>query len=251
MFVAASTDCFKELSYEDCIEKIVDLEFSAIDLTIDENGHHLKPSEVVSNMDSALAKCTSTRRLTVAGYNLICNEEGESYLNVFDACCKLAKATRVVTLTVQSGEHGTPFNEEVEKFKSLVKIADQYGIRVGMRSQHGHLSADPDTVSVICGHVKGLGLSLDPSHYVYGQDRELNYEKLLEYVQAVYLRDSTKDDLQVRIGQGIIDYGKLVNLLQKQGYERSLVIDVARQEDVDHLGEIRKMRLLLESLLIV
>ena len=182
---------------------------------------------------------------------LLIDSEGEEYLNVFESCCKLAKATRVVTLTVESGEHGTPFNEEVERFKSMVKIGEQYGVRVGMRSLHGHLSADPDTVSVICGHVKGLGLALDPSHYVYGQDRELNYEKLLEYVQTVYLRDSTKDDLQVRIGQGIIDYGKLVNLLQKQGYDRALVIDIGRQDDVDHFGEIRKMRLLLESLLIV
>ena len=251
MFVAASNDCFKELSYADCIEKIVDLEFSAIELSIDENGNHIRPSEIVEDMDKAIAKCTSTRRLAVSGYNLIINEEGEQYLRVFEECCKLAKATRVVTLTVQSGEHGTPFNEEVERFKSMVKIGKQYGVRVGMRSQHGHLSADPDTVSVICGHVKWLGLSLDPTHYVYGQDRELNYEKLLQYVQVVYLRDSTKDDLQVQIGQGIIDYGKLVSLLQKQGYDRALVIDVARQADVDHMGEIRKMRLLLESLLIV
>ena len=251
MFVAASNDCFKELSYADCVEKIVDLEFSAIELSIDENGNHIRPSEVVEDMEQAMAKCTSTRRLTVAGYNLIINAEGEEYINIFEACCKLAKATRVVTLTVQSGEHGTPFNEEVERFKSMVKIAELYGVRVGMRSQHGHLSADPDTVSVICGHVKGLGLSLDPSHYVFGQERELNYEKLLEYVQTVYLRDSTKDDLQVRIGQGIIDYGKLISLLQKQGYDRALVIDIGRQDDVDHLGEIRKMRLLLESLLIV
>lgn len=251
MFVAASNDCFKELSYPDCVEKIVDLEFSAIELSIDENGNHIRPSEVVADMDKAIAKCTSTRRLTVSGYNLIINAEGEEYLNIFESCCKLAKATRIVTLTVQSGEHGTPFNEEVERFKSMVKIGEQYGVRVGMRSQHGHLSADPDTVSVICGHVKGLGLSLDPSHYIYGQDRELNYEKLLEYVQTVYLRDSTKDDLQIQIGQGVIDYGKLINLLQKQGYDRALVIDIARQNDVDHMGEIRKMRLLLESLLIV
>ena len=250
MFVAASTNCFRELSLEDCIEKLVDLQFSSIDMSIDENGNHVRPSEVVADFEKSLNRCIATRRMNVAGYNLVINAEGAEYLNIFSECCKLAKATRVVSLTVQSGEHGTPFNEEVERFKSMVKIGETSGVRVGMRSQAGHLSADPDTVSVICGHVKGLGLSLDPSHYVFKQDRELNYEKLLEYVQTVYLRDSTKDQLQVRIGQGIIDYGKLINLLRKQGYDRALVVDIARQPDIDHLGEIRKMRLLLESLLI-
>lgn len=251
MFVAASNDCFHELSFEDCVEKIVDLEFSSIDLTLNDRGNHIRPSDFVDDLDKGIAQCTATRRLSIAGYNLMINKEGEEYLNVFETCCKLAKATRVVTLTVESGEHGTPFNEEVERFKSLVKIGERYGVRVGMRSKAGHLSADPDTVSVICGHVKGLGLSLDPSQYVYGQERELNYDKLLDYVQTVYLRDSTKDDLQVRIGQGVIDYGKLINQLQKKGYDRTLVVDIQRQDDVDHMGELRKMRLLLESLLLI
>jgi sugar phosphate isomerase/epimerase len=113
------------------------------------------------------------------------------------------------------------------------------------------LSADPDTVSVICGHVKGLGLALDPSHYIYGQERELNYDKLLKYVQTVYLRDSTRDQLQVRVGQGVIDYGKLINQLEKHHYDRALIVDIAPQKEIDQLGEIRKLRLLLESLLVV
>ena len=251
MFVAASTNCFREFSFEDCVEKIVDLEFSAIEIVLDENSNHFKPSQVAEDLNNAIAFCSSTRRLAVVGYNLEIAGSGDDYFHTFEECCKLAKATKVVALTVESGEHGTPFNEEVERFKSLVKISEQYGIRVGMRSKHGHLSADPDTVSVICGHVEGLGLALDPSQYVYGQEKELNYEQLLKYVQAVYLRDSTKDDLQVRIGQGIIDYGKLINLLRKEAYDRALVVDIARQDDVDHMGEIRKMRLLLESLLIV
>lgn len=251
MFVAASNDCFHDLSFDECVEKLVDLEFSSIDLTLNDHGNHIRASEVLENLEQAITRCTSTRRLSVAGYNLIIDKVGEEYLNVFEACCKLAKATKVVTLTVESGEHGTPFNEEVERFKSLVKIGERYGVRVGMRSKAGHLSADPDTVSVICGHVKGLGLSLDPSHYIFGQERESNYDKLLEYIQAVYLRDSTKDQLQVRVGQGVIDYGKLINQLQKQGYDRALVVDIQRQEDVDHMGEMRKMRLLLESLLII
>lgn len=251
MFVAASTNCFHDLEFDNAVEKILDLEFSAIELNLDENGSHIKPSEVLADFDAAIDRCSSTRRLNVVGYDLNITSEGAEYMDTFTECCKLAKATKVVSITVRSGEHGTPFNEEVEKLKKMVDIADAHGVRVGIRSEVGHLSADPDTVSVICSHVKGLGLSLDPTHYVYKAERNLNYDKLLGYVQTVYLRDSTKEDKQVRVGQGIIDYGKLINQLRKTSYKRALVVDIDSQNDeTDHMGEMRKMRLLLESLLV-
>jgi hypothetical protein len=54
----------------------------------------------------------------------------------------------------------------------------------------------------------------------------------------------------VRVGQGVIDFGKLINHLRKIGYNRALVVDIPPLDGVDQLGEIRKMRLLLESLLV-
>lgn len=253
MFVAATTACYPELSLDEAVEKLGDLEFSHIEVDIDEDSNHLKPSQVQGDFAKALDSVLSTRRLTVAGFGLKLKGEGRPYLESFKSCCVLAKAAKVVTLTVDSGEHGTPFNEEVERYKQLVKIAEYHGVRVAMRSQVGRLSADPDTVSVICGHVKGLGLSLDPSHYHFGKENATGYEKLMEYVHNVYLRDSTVDKLQVRVGQGLIDYGRLVNLLSKVNYRRALCVDIQPDSDpeIDHDGEMRKLRLLLESLVVV
>lgn len=254
MFIAATTLCYPHLSLDDTIEKLAQLEFSHIELDIHENSHHIPTSQVRENLQQAYEIVNSTRRLTVVGLNLQIDGEGDDYYDTFKDCCELAKFSKIVTLTVPSGEHGTPFNEEVERFKKLVKIADQHGVRVSMRSQAGHLSADPDTVSVICGHVKGLGLALDPSHYLLGNpNHSLNYEKLLEYVHNVSLRDSTSDKLQVRVGQGVIDYGRLIQLLQKVHYKRALCVDIAPTDDpeIDHDGELRKLRLLLESLLLI
>ena len=251
MFVAASTSCFNNLDLAEAIEKIVDLEFTCTELCMDEHTGHFSPTLAVEDFNQAVELASSTRRLSVSGYTLDIEQQGQEYYDVFTACCKMAKANKVVTITVRSGEHGTPFNEEVEKFKKLVAIAEQHGVRVGMRSEHGHLSGDPDQVSVICGHVKGLGLSFDPSQYIYQADKPVDCDKLMPYFQAVYFRDSTKDDLQVRVGQGVIDYGKLINQLRKLRYDRALIVDIKPKPDLDHMGEMRKMRLLLESLLIV
>lgn len=251
MFVAASTSCFKNLNLAEAIEKIVDLEFTCIELCMDETTGHFSPTLAVENFNQAVELASSTRRLSVSGYTLDIVQQGQEYYDVFTACCKMAKLNKVVTITVRSGEHGTPFNEEVEKFKKLVGIAEQHGVRVGMRSEYGHLSGDPDQVSVICGHVKGLGLSFDPSQYIYKAEKPADCDKLMPYFQAVYFRDSTKDELQVRVGQGVIDYGKLINQLRKLRYDRALIVDIEPKSDLDHMGEMRKMRLLLESLLIV
>ena len=251
MFVAASTSCFSHLSFEEAIGKIVDLEFTAIEVDVSEDGDHLKPSQVAQDVAWASDFCQSTHRLNVTSYFVDIRAEGEAYYEQFEAICKLAKNTKVVTLTVPSSPLGTPFNEEVERFKKLVAMADAQGVRVGMLSTTGHVSEDPDTVGVICDHVKGLALSLDPSHYIYQRANPPDIEKLYKYVHHVYLRDTSQEQLQIRVGQGEIDYGKLVNMLSKVNYQRALCIQIQPDNETDHLGEMRKLRLLLESLLMV
>jgi sugar phosphate isomerase/epimerase len=120
---------------------------------------------------------------------------------------------------------------------------------VSIRSQIGRLSEDPDTVVVLCDNVKGLGVTLDPSHYICEPNTGRHYEKLTKYTYNVHLRDTSKKSLQVRVGQGEVDYGKLINLLRRVGYDRGLCIHMQPLPGVDHAAELRKLRLLLESLI--
>ena len=46
-----------------------------------------------------------------------------------------------------------------------------------------------------------------------------------------------------------MEYGKLFNQLERVGYKRALSVHLPPLENVDQVGELRKMRLLLESLL--
>ena len=185
----------------------------------------------------------------VCSYDVHIDAEGEEYFEQFAAICRLGKASKVVTLTVPSGELGTPFNEEVERLQRLVDFAEAEGVRVAMKSQIGRLSEDPDTVKVLCDNVKGLGLTLDPSHYFCGNHSQKNLDKIMEYVFHVHLRDSKKDELQVRVGQGEIDYAKVVGQLSRVGYTHALSIQMTPTPAYDQRGELRKLRLLLETLL--
>ncbi len=248
MFVAASIDCFPDFSPQEALEVLADLEFSAVEFPLHESGRGLKPSEVHADLERSARFCRDTHRLDIAALDIEL-APGPEYYTQFTSCCKLAKAIKVVTLVVPCSELGTPFNEEIERLRKLVEIASLEGAVVGLKTQTGRMTQDPDTAVVLCDNVKGLRLTLDPSHYVTGPHQGGSIEKVMRYVQHVHLRDSTKQKLHVRVGQGEIDYGKLITQLSKVGYDRALSVHMTPIEGHDHRAEMRKMRLLLESLL--
>ncbi len=249
MFVAATTECFLDLSLPMALERLADLEFTSVELALFEDADQFKPSQIAADVEAAAAICRNTQRLNVVAFDVRITAQKEAHYEQFTAICRLAKATKVVTLTVPSSELGTPFNEEVEHLRRLVDIATLHGVRVGLKSQIGRISEDIDTVMVLCDNVKGLGLTLDASAFIFGPAQGRSYDKLMKYVYHVQLRDTNKKAFQVRVGQGDIEYGRLISQLQKLKYNRALTVNITEQEGVDHIGELRKLRLLLESLL--
>jgi sugar phosphate isomerase/epimerase len=231
------------------MRQLVDLEFSCVEIAIHETEGHLRPSAVSLDFDRALQAVRETHRLTPVAFSVDIQAPEDQYYRQFAACCKLAKATKVVTITVRAAELGTPFNAEVERLRLMTGIASVEGVRVGLLTEVGRMTEEPSTAAVICDSVKGLGITLDPSHYVFGPRAGVNYDNLYRYVYHVRLRDTSRDQLQVRVGQGEVEYGRLIAQLARFQYNRALCIEMLPMPDADQLAELRKMRLLLESLL--
>jgi sugar phosphate isomerase/epimerase len=252
VFVAASTDCFSTLPFDGALGRLVDLEYTRVEVCLHEHGNQLKPSQVHANLEQAIHLCRDTHRLTPVSYSIDIDAPEPEYYHQFTSCCKLAKATKVVITSVPSAELGTPFNAEIERLRELVRIATLEGVVVGLKTQVGRMTQDPTTAMVLCDNVKGLAITLDPSHYVFGPLAGVDYDCLLKYVCHTHLRDTNKQELQVRVGQGEIEYGRLITQLSRLKYNRALCVDISDVESVDeedHMAEMRKMRLLLESLL--
>ena len=117
MFVAASSRCFPELPLEAALLQLVELEYSAVEIMVHETGGHLKPSEVLTDPERAMLLCRQTHRLTPVALSVEIEAPEPDYYQQFAACCRLAKAIKVVTITVRSAELGTPFNAEVERLQ--------------------------------------------------------------------------------------------------------------------------------------
>jgi len=162
----------------------------------------------------------------------------------------LANHVGACRVVVRSSELGTPFNEEVERLQRMVAIAQLEEVVVSLLTETGRMSESPDTVTVLCNHAKGLGIALDPSYFIYGRgEPPLHGAALQACPPCSDCRDTKKDKFQVRVGQGDVEYGKLIARLERYGYKQALSIDIVPQPDVDQAAELRKFRLLLESLL--
>ncbi len=250
MFVAATTRCFADLPFDAALQRLVDLEYTSVEIMLGESRGHIAPSWILDNLDKAVQACRNTRRLTPCAFSVdIEATDEQQYYAQFAACCKLAKTIKVVTMVVPSAELGTPFNAEVERLQEMTRIATVEGRRVGLLTQVDRMTENPDTAVVLCDSVKGLGITLDPSHFICGPHGGASFEQLMKYVYHVRLRDTSKQQMQVRVGQGEVEYGRLVNQLNKVGYDRALTVDIVAMADVEHAAEMRKMRLLLESLI--
>lgn len=259
MFVAASTLCWPDLELQAAIELLQDLEFTAIEIAIQESIGPLRPAEILEDEDRAIQILRSSHRMDISGYRLELASTGDEHYEQFATMCRIAKTTKVVNISVPSAEKGTPFNEEVEHLQKLVSIAEGEGVRLSVRCMLGCLSEDPDTLLVLCNNVDGLGVALDPSVAMIAANEQpaiakamavgKGFDQLLKFVTNCQLRDTKKDQFQVSVGQGEVDYGKLVTQLEREKYKRALTVDMSPMDDFDHRVELRKLRRLLESLI--
>ncbi len=246
MIVAAATTCISDVPLQEVFDRLADLEYTNIELVIGPNGS-LKPEEIRPKLDRLVHLCRTSRRVTPVALFFDLDPSAPVYFEHFSAACQLAKALKVVVMTVRSSVPGTPFNEEVERLRNLVQTATNHGVVVGLLTERGRLTELPDTVGSLCKTVKGLCVTLDPSHYTFQYSKPLDYDAILPNVCHIRLRDTNSLHFQVRIGQGVIEFGRLVIQLTKTGYRRALCVDLAPLEDLDSAAELRKIRLLLES----
>jgi sugar phosphate isomerase/epimerase len=71
----------------------------------------------------------------------------------------------------------------------------------------------------------------------------------MKYVYHVQLRDTKRDQFQVLVGQGEIEYSRLITQLRRVHYNRGLSVNIAEMPGIEQEGELRKLQRLLESLL--
>ncbi len=253
MHIACSTLCFSSQPLETALRRIADLEFSQVEIAIIEDGSHLKPSEVVRDPAAAQRRIRMGPSLTAAAlYAEITAEDPAEYGRQFEAVCKLAKMLAATCVTIPTATIGSDLGAEVNRLRGLCLAAIRDGITLCVENHVGRLAQDPAVAIALCQAVPGLGLTLDPRHYINGPHQNKDYSGVFPYVQHVHLCDSGAGphQTQVQIGQGQLEYGRVLSQLGRYRYARSLSVEIIDVPGLpfDVETEVRKLKLLLESL---
>jgi len=250
VYVACSTLCFQRSTFEDALRSINALHFQKIDLAVSETGPHLKPSEIAMDVNKTAQYLRSTGFIYSAIHASFAAPEPDVYREQLKAVCRLGRLLTVPVVTIAAGDPATDLDEEVKRLTTLSKLAQAEGVTLAVETHRDTLTGDPAAALMLCERVPGLGLTLDPSHYAVGPHRNEEYDELFPFVKHVRLRDSSVDQFQVRIGQGHVEYGKIVTLLERENYERALTIDIQDSPEADYPiePEVRKLKFLLESM---
>jgi sugar phosphate isomerase/epimerase len=254
VYVACSTLCFARYPLDRALRTIGELEFSKLDVAIHERGPHLKPSDVVVDVGLAAQRIRIGPSLTPAAFNVeIEARDHEDYRSQLRAICRLARMSTVSVVTIPAAPGGSGMDDEVQRLKGLVQMAECEGIVLTIATRAGTLTEYPATALELCERVPGLGITLDPSHYITGPHQGGSYDELYPYVRHVHLRDTGRGpgQFQVRVGQGEIEYGRIVAQLHRFGYDRLLTVAINDIADNPFAmdAEVRKLKYLLESLM--
>src|SRR5262249_10819825 len=253
VFVACSTLCFGKQPLDKALRAIGDLRFAKIDLAIHEDGPHLKPSEVAADVHHVAQWLKSACPLGLAAFHVkISATHQAEHDRHLRAVCRLARLSAVPTVSVPAPAAALGADKAAEQVGQMVKLADSEGVILTVDTAIGTTTETPEGAVDLCDQVDGLWLALDPSHYLVGPARGQSFDDVYPYVKHVRLRDTgaTPNEFQVRVGQGQVDYGRVINQLERCRYDRLLTVDMRDMPDPPFPmePEVRKLKYLLESL---
>lgn len=253
MLVACSTLCFGKYPLAQALHKIGELHFGKVDLAIHEDSFHLKPSEVAADVThwAHVLKCICP--LGLAAFHVeIAASDRDTYKHHLRAVCRLARLISVPTVCIPAPPTGTELATAIASLSELTHLASGEGVILSVETRIGTLTEIPDIAVELCETVPDLGLTLDPSHYLVGPARGQSFDDVFPCINHVRLRDTGAGphEFQVRVGQGQVDYGRIINLLERMDYDRLLTVDIRDIPDAPYAmePEVRKLKYLLESL---
>ncbi len=253
MFVACSTQCFGSHPLDVALRKIAELRFGKYDIAIHENGHHLKPSQVAADVMAASAKLKHGPGLMPAAFHAAfeAGSEEEEHRQL-RALCRLARINAVPLITVRPAGPDVPLADEAARLGKMVRIAAADGVLICAETLTGTHTETPEGAVKLCESVPGLCLTLDPSHYIAGPHQGKCHDEVFPYVRHVRLRDTGRgpNQFQVKVGQGEVEYGRIIAQLARCRYGLALSVDIRDIPDAPFAmePEVRKLKYLLESL---
>ena len=222
--IACGSLCFTQLSFEEACVQIASLGFDAIDVAVMEGWAHFNPSELVEDLNSALAYAKNSlekNRLIPVAFNAS-SKTGDPDLELprFRAICDFANILEVPIICYGAPAQTEGFENSLKRYGRLLEIAQRHGLTLAVEAHRGTLLERSEVAARFCKALDGVYLTFDPSHMYSGPQAGAPFDEVYPYVRHTHWRDSGDDwdDLQLAVGSGSVDFSGLIQGLQEEGY---------------------------------
>lgn len=232
MRIAGSSLLYSRLSFEEACRRLSDLGFGAVDVGVQEGWAHVDPSTLVGSVESTSTDVAAA--CDVAGVDPVAlnANAGDVALPTeverVSAVVELASKLGVPVVTLPAAATEDSLTEDLDRFQRLVETTDGTDVTLTVETHWDTLTEDPEVAAEYARNVPGLGVTLDPGHFVVGiDDHDEPWIDLLADVAHVHLRQAGTGwaEIQVPLDNGDIDVAGFVRSLGEAGYEKTITVE--------------------------
>ena len=212
------------MSLEDVVKTAKEYGFDGVDLRVRDNDGDINENitaEELAKIKELFADGPEISSLLC--YNLMLGKGSEEEIaNSILNCIRIAETLKVKIIRIFSGRLTTEedvltmsriLNKVFEKHTSDILVLIQNHRNCGVTCAHGELMKQ---------HVKDkrFGIILSPDHEALaGNDMYEETKKVLDITKQFYVADVTEEGKLCLIGDGIVDFNKIVKMLTDVGYD--------------------------------
>jgi sugar phosphate isomerase/epimerase len=233
MKIAGSTLIFTKLPLLAAIDQVAALGFKHVDMAVFEGWANLSPSAVVgreAEVGAQIQETCAQAGISPVAFNV---NLGESSVEVQEerlhSVGMVAQRLGVKVLAMKTSKPAVrSVEDEIKRLGRLAHVGVAQGIQITVESHVDTYSEDPNRVLEFMRAVPDLKFTLDLTHFLVGPFREQGYGELLPYIRHAHLRDTgpTRGALQVPLGQGIVDFEKLILDLNRSGLVNAVSVEI-------------------------
>lgn len=232
---------FPALEHAQALRLIADLGFDGVDVGFFAGRSHVRPDHNLRDPIASgqqLGAAVGETGLAIADLFAQISDDfrvdsiNDPVLEIRDAaidaltqCLDVAAAAEAPGVTILPGvqhegeEWEVSFWRSVEALTRLVDVAAARGLRLSFEPHIESLVEAPDRALALVTEVPGLGVTLDPAHFVFSGHGPEQMEGLLGRVAHVQLRGGAPGVLQAPLSENVIDFNLLQDTLVRAGYE--------------------------------
>lgn len=238
MRIAGSSLLRSNESFATACRRLEALGFDAVDVGAMAGWAHVEPAAIAADRHAVAETIRSgcgAAGLDPVAFNASAGtddpvEERDRLL----ALAELAADLDAAVITIQGRSTDAPLEDDIERCRQLASALADRDVTVAIETHWGTHLEDPAVASRYAA-IDGLGLTLDPSHYVIGGYGFDAYEPLLPAVEHVHLRQARDgwDEVQMPVDDGHVDVEGLLDALGEGGYD-----GIVSVEYIDSVGDV-------------